>query len=101
MLFRALNDQSVISAFIKVSGYAYGPILGLFVFGMSTKRKIRDKWIPFLCLITPVLAYIIDRNAGLWFGYTFNYETIVINGLLTFLGLLLLSSFSFRKNVGP
>ena len=91
IIFRELNDQSVISAFIKVSGYAYGPLLGLFAFGMITKKKVPDKWIPGLCLLAPLLVYVLDKNSGSWFGFEFNYETIVINALITFLGLIFLS----------
>ena len=97
IIFRELNDQSVISAFIKVSGYAYGPLLGLFVFGIISKRRVSDAWIPGLCLLAPVLAYILDRNSEKWFGFEFNYETIVINGLVTLFGLFMLSRFG--KNI--
>ena len=89
--FRALNDQSVISAFIKISGYAYGPLLGLFAFGMAFKRPVRDQWVPFLCLACPALAYLLDQSSDQWFGYQFNYETIIVNTLLTFVGLYVLS----------
>ena len=92
LAFRYLNDQSVVSAFIKISGYAYGPLLGLFLFGVSSRRSVRDRWAVIICLLAPVMAYIIAVNSSRWFGYAFNYETIVINGLLTFLGLLLLST---------
>jgi hypothetical protein len=98
MTFRALNDQSVISAFIKISGYAYGPLLGLFAFGMASKRPVRDHWIPFLCIASPALAYLLDQYSYQWFGYQFNYETIIINALLTLLGLYAFSLLPPSKN---
>ncbi len=94
LVFRAVNDESVISAFIKVSGYAYGPLLGLFAFGIATRKKIGDQWIPIVCIVAPVLAYLIDRNSLSWFGYQLNYETIIVNALVTLIGLFTLHFFN-------
>lgn len=92
LVFRAINDQSTISMFIKFSGYAYGPLLGLFSFGMFTSRMVRDRWVPLVCISAPVLSFLLERYSTVLFnGYQFGYEIIVINGLLTFLGLLLIS----------
>jgi Na+/proline symporter len=92
LVFRAINDQSVISAFIKVAGYAYGPLLGLFSFGMFTGRQVPDRRVPYVCILAPVLSFLLDRLSPLWFnGYQFGYEIIIINGLLTFFGLYFLS----------
>lgn len=91
MIFQAFNDQSVISSFIRVSGYVYGPLLGLFAFGMISDRQIRDRWIPALCLLTPLISLTLDTQSQDWFlGYQLGYEIIIVNGLLTFLGLFLL-----------
>lgn len=90
LLFRAINDQSVIRSFIKVSGYVYGPLLGLFAFGLVHQASVRDRWIPGLCLLTPLLGLILDLYAEDWLGYPLGYEIIVLNALLTFIGLFFL-----------
>lgn len=93
MLFWALNDQSVISAWIRASGYAYGPLLGLFAFGLVSGLPVRDRWVPVLCLAAPVISYVLDTYSEQWFnGYRFGYEIIVVNGLVTFLGLFVLQT---------
>lgn len=90
LAFKSFNNESVISAFLKVSGYAYGPLLGLFVFGIGTKKDVQDKFVPLVCLIAPIIAYIIDQNSLSWLGYQLNYETIIINALVTLVGLFTL-----------
>lgn len=95
LLFRAINDQSTISLFIKFSGYAYGPLLGLFAFGMFTRRQVKDRWVPLVCISAPILSLLLDRySTVLMNGYQFGYEIIIINGLLTFVGLMLVDSGS-------
>jgi SSS family transporter len=92
LVFEAINDQSVINSLFRAAGYTYGPLLGLFSFGLFTKRPIRDRWAPAVCLLAPVLSYIIDANSERWlWGYKFNFEILIVNGLLTFLGLYLIS----------
>ncbi len=91
LLFKAINDDSVITAVFKAAGYTYGPILGLFAFGLITKYSLKDKWVPLICILSPVLSYIININSEAWFnGYKFGFEILVVNGLLTFIGLFLL-----------
>ncbi len=91
LAFNAINDQSVITAVFKAAGYTYGPILGLFAFGLFTKFKLKDNSVPFVCFAAPLLSYIINSNSEAWFGgYKFGFEILVVNGLLTFIGLLLL-----------
>lgn len=93
VIFRAINDESVITSVFKAAGYTYGPLLGLFSFGMFTKRPVRDKAVPYLCLICPILSYIINVNSKTLFGgYEFGFEILILNGLLTFIGLWLLSN---------
>lgn len=88
--FNAINDQSVITAVFKAAGYTYGPILGLFAFGLATKHQLKDKWVPIVALLAPVVSYIININSEAWlFGYKFGFEILVVNGLLTYLGLFL------------
>ncbi|WP_207422401.1 sodium:solute symporter [Desertivirga brevis] len=91
MIFKVINDESVVNAIFKAAGYTYGPLLGLFAFGMATRRMVKDKIVPLICLISPVLSFIIDSNSLAFTGYSIGFELIVINGLITFL-LLLLSS---------
>ena len=88
IIFRLINDQSVISAVFKVAGYTYGPLLGLYAFGLFTKWQVRDKLVPWVCLSAPLLSYAVDILSGGWFGFFI----LIINGLITFLGLLLVNS---------
>ncbi len=96
MIFRAFNDASVISTVLKVAGYTYGPLLGLFVLGMSTRLSVRDRWVPALCFIAPPLCWLLDRNSAAWFhGYKFGFELLMLNGLITAAGIML---FARRSN---
>jgi Na+/proline symporter len=95
IIFKIINDESVVQAVFKVAGYTYGPLLGLYSFGVFTKRPVRDNLVPFICVLAPALTYIISANSVDWFfGYEFGFEVLLLNGLLTFLGLLSIS----RKN---
>jgi SSS family transporter len=86
-----LNNESVIQTVYKVAGYTYGPLLGLFVFGIITKKAVRDRRVPVVAIISPVLCYILDVNSQAWFnGYQFSHERLILNALFTFLGLCLL-----------
>ena len=90
--FHFLNTTSAIDAVYKLASYTYGPILGMFAFGILTKKQVRDRWVPIVALLSPVLCFILQSNSERWFGgYTFSYEILLINALLTFLGLYLLS----------
>lgn len=91
VLFRELNNSSVISALFKAVGYTYGPLLGLFAFGLTTRCQVREKYIPLVCLISPVLSYVVNcYSEELLFGYKFGFEILLLNGLLCYLGLLLI-----------
>ena len=93
MIFKWVNDESVISAVFRVAGYTYGPLLGLYAFGLFTKLNVRDKLVPFICLASPVITYIINANSEAWLGgYKFGFELLVLNGVLTFIGLLAISN---------
>jgi peptidoglycan/LPS O-acetylase OafA/YrhL len=91
--FRIVNKTSVIDTIFTVAGYTYGPLLGLFAFGFLTKRNLKGKWIiPLITICAPLLCYLIAVNSVQWLnGYKFGYELILLNGLVTFLGLLLIS----------
>ncbi|MCR4921424.1 MAG: sodium:solute symporter [Bacteroidaceae bacterium] len=91
MLVKALNNTSVIDAVYTVCSYTYGPLLGLFTFGLCTKRMPRERWVPIICILSPIACYVADVAVGHFTGYRFGYELLMCNGLLTFL-LLLLSS---------
>ncbi len=92
MVFYFVNDRAVIEQIFTVAGYTYGPLLGLFVFGFFTKRKILDRFVPIICIMSPVLTYFVNQYSELlFFGYKFNFELLIVNGLITFLGLLIIS----------
>jgi len=92
LIFKALNDESVVSAVYKAAGYTYGPILGLFAFGLISKREVKDKAIPFIAVISPILVYFINMFSDtLLFGYKFGFELLIVNGALTYFGLWLFS----------
>lgn len=85
VIFKMINDDSVVNSIFTAAGYTYGPLLGLFSFGMLTKRAVNDKWVPYLCMASPILCYFINSNSQQWFGYTIGFELIVLNGLITFI----------------
>lgn len=87
LVFNAINDDSVINSIFRAAGYTYGPLLGLFSFGLLTKRAVKDKYVLAVCIGAPLLSYLIDFNTGGWFGFF----VLALNGALTFLGLLLIS----------
>ncbi|WP_373494926.1 sodium:solute symporter [Aquiflexum sp.] len=91
LAFRWLNDQSVINAVFIIAGYTYGPLLGLYAFGLFTKWKVKDKLVPYLAVLAPVLAFLISQNSeNLLWGYKFGFEILILNGLLMFTGLYLI-----------
>lgn len=93
LLFNAVNDASVVSAIFKVATYTYGPLIGLFAFSIyAKKRNVWDKATPYICILAPLACYFIDKYSTVLFnGYVFAEELIIVNGLLTFIGLLLVS----------
>jgi Na+/proline symporter len=97
LLFDIINDESVISSLFKAAGYTYGPLLGLYAFGLILKRKVRDNLVPIVCLASPVICYSINLySKEIFNGYQFGFEVLILNGALTFLGLLFIS---FSKDV--
>ena len=93
MLFKWIDNKSIIGIILDLAGYTYGPLLGLFAFGILTKRKLGAGYgVTAVCLIAPAACYAMGKNAAVWFnGYQIGFEMLLINGLLTFLGLLLIS----------
>ena len=93
LLFRWINDQSVINSVFIIAGYTYGPLLGLYAFGLFTKWQVQDKVIPYLAVAAPLLAFLISENSeALFWGYKFGFEVLILNGLLMFVGMMI-----FRK----
>ena len=92
VIFKIINNESVVTAVFRVAGYTYGPLLGLFAFGILTKKQVYDRYVPFLGLLSPVLTYIINVNSEAWLGgYKFGFELLLLNGLIMFTGLVLLT----------
>ncbi|MCU0451394.1 MAG: sodium:solute symporter [Bernardetiaceae bacterium] len=90
LVFHLINDSAVITAVFKVAGYTYGPLLGLFFFGLFTKLKVRDHLTPVVCVASPLICYALNANSeALLGGYKFGFELLLVNGAITFLGLLL------------
>ena len=90
LAFRWINDQSVINAVFIVAGYTYGPLLGLYSFGLLTKYPVKDKVVPLLAIVSPLIALVFDMNSEAWlYGYKFGFEILILNGFIMFLGLYL------------
>lgn len=88
ILFRELNNSSVVNTLLKAVGYTYGPILALFTFGLVTRYQIKPRLLPVVCLLSPVISYIINCNSEQWlWGYRFGFEILLLNGLICFVGL--------------
>jgi hypothetical protein len=90
-MFRWINDQSVINSVFVIAGYTYGPLLGLYAFGLFTNWKVKDKFVPYLAVAAPLLTFTISQNSQqlLW-GYKFGFEVLILNGFLMFSGLYLI-----------
>ncbi len=90
LMFYWINDQSVINSVFIIAGFTYGPLLGLYSFGLFTKWQVNDKWVPYIAVAAPILAYLISSNSEAWlWGYKFGFEVLILNGLLMFIGLFL------------
>lgn len=90
LIFKQLDQGSVIKEIMVAAGYTYGPLLGLFAFGLFTKWKINDRFVPLVAIISPILCYFLKQNSVELMGYEFGFELLILNGILTFLGLCLL-----------
>lgn len=87
LMFRAFNSTNLIDAIYILVSYTYGPLLGLFAFGLLTKYRVNDRWVPYLAIAAPMLCYVLDVIAQHLWHYHFGYELLLLNGLLTFVGL--------------
>ncbi|MDD2635094.1 MAG: sodium:solute symporter [Bacteroidales bacterium] len=89
ILFNVFNEKSIIDAIYAIAGYTYGPLLGLYAFGLFTKLNVRDKAVPFIALLSPILSYVISYLLKEFTGYVMGYELLLLNGIITFVGLLI------------
>jgi len=91
IIFRAINNDSVITAVFTVAGYTYGPLLGLFTFGLFTKWQIKDSLVPYIAISAPLLTYLASHySSSIIPGYNMGFEVLILNGLLTFIGLMII-----------
>lgn len=92
VIFNEINDSSVISKLFTIAGYTYGPLLGMFSFGIFFKRKVKDRFVPLIAVLSPALCYLISANSQTWLnGYEFGFELLLLNGSLVFAGLFVIS----------
>ncbi|MBS1756167.1 MAG: sodium:solute symporter [Bacteroidetes bacterium] len=100
MVFHWVNDPSMINVILKMAAYTYGPLLGLFSFGILTKRSVQDKLVPLVCIASPLLCLALEFITPLFItGFKWGPELLVVNGLLTFIGLLTISKKSIAPNI--
>lgn len=85
-----IKDESVIAKLLLFTGYTYGPLLGLYSFGLFTKWQVKDKFVPIIAILSPILSYLISVNSSKWLGFEFELFVLILNGGLTFLGLILI-----------
>jgi Na+/proline symporter len=93
--------SDLIGTILKIASYTYGPLLGLFSFGIFTNYKPKEIIVPFICILSPILRYYISLNSVIWFdGYIFGNELLIVNGIFTFIGLLLISERKVKQVIG-
>jgi len=99
MIFKWIDNKSIIDLLLKIASYTYGPLLGLFAFGILTKRSLKDKWSAIPCFLAPILCLVLDYAQPFLFGnFRIGQELLIINGLFTFIGLWLISAKNTEKN---
>ncbi|KRP06698.1 MAG: hypothetical protein ABR95_05700 [Sphingobacteriales bacterium BACL12 MAG-120813-bin55] len=92
LVFKVVSNESVILELFTVAGYTYGPLLGMFAFGIISSRKVNDWFVPMICVVAPLLSYLLNKyDVYLFNGYQFGFELLLVNGLLTY-GMLYLIS---------
>jgi len=92
LVFKVLNNKSIIDAVYTIASYTYGPLLGMFAFGTFTKRQVRDKAVPYIAIASPFICYGLNQLTTLFFNYPLGYELLMINGLITFVGMWMFSN---------
>jgi hypothetical protein len=99
LVCKAINEKAIIDLVLDIAGYTYGPLLGLFAFGIFLKTKVHEKLVPVVCISAPIITYILKANSKDWFGgYQIGFETLLINGVLTFIGLALILTRKGNRN---
>lgn len=99
LAFNAWNNEAVITKLFQAATYTYGPLMGLFFFGLMTKHKVKGFWVPIICILSPIICFIIDYNSQEWFnGLKLGYMTLALNGILTFVGLYLIKKHSHEED---
>jgi solute:Na+ symporter, SSS family len=102
LIFSALKDKAVIDKLFTIAGYTYGPLLGLFCFGLFTKRQVNDKVTPAIAILSPIICFVLSSfSKELFNGYKFGFELILLNGLLTYLGLFFFSRETDQPDSHP
>ncbi|MCS6820872.1 MAG: sodium:solute symporter [Microscillaceae bacterium] len=97
LIFKQINNDNVINSLFKIAGYTYGPLLGLYAFGLFTRWQVHDRFVPLVCIISPWFCWILQANSEVWFrGYRFGFELLILNGLLTFIGLCLIAKRNIK-----
>ncbi|GAB3794331.1 sodium:solute symporter [Spirosoma humi] len=100
IVFRQVNSKEVITAVFDIAGYTYGPLLGLYAFGIFSKRPVMDRFVPLICIVSPLLTYYVNEHSAAWFGgYQFGFERLLLNGLFTFIGLWAVSKPGIKEEV--
>lgn len=94
IMFDVLNQKSIIDAIYAIAGYTYGPLLGLYAFGLFTKFNVRDKGVPIVAILSPIICFILSWSLKNYVGYKMGYELLLLNGILTFVGLMILKKSS-------
>lgn len=92
LVIKEVNNRSIIDAIYMIASYTYGPLLGMFIFGLFTKRLVKDKFVPYICIISPVISFGINYVVENTTDYIFGYEILMINAAITFFGMWLTSS---------
>ncbi|MGD1891446.1 MAG: sodium:solute symporter [Cyclobacteriaceae bacterium] len=98
MIFNAINEESVVMSVYRIASYTYGPLLGLYAFGLYTNWRVKDRLIPWVAVLSPLVSFVLDTNSEAWFnGFKFGFFILIVNGALTFLGLLLIRNRSHQE----
>jgi Na+/proline symporter len=99
MGFNMINNQSVLYYFIRTSGFIYGPLLSLYLFGIYSNRTIKDKYVPVICILSPLASFILDQNSADWLGgYEFGYDILLVNSLISYAAFYTLSQKQVHEN---
>ena len=101
LIFRQMNDRAIIDKLFTIAGYTYGPLLGLYTFGLFTRRSVNDRYTPWIAIASPVICYFLSHySEELFNGYKFGFEMLLVNGFLTFVGLYIFSRKGLKPDTG-